>query len=124
MRFDLGRIDDLPPLPPGMPGRWRCEFPGDRLIWSVGVYDLFGLPRGARVARDEVVRLYAEGSRAAMERLRAHALKHRRGFTLDVELRPANGGARWMRLIAAPHYHDGAIVAIEGLKLDVSALYR
>ena len=56
MRFDLGRIDDLPPLPPGMPGRWRCEFPGDRLIWSDGVYDLFGLPRGARGARDEVVR--------------------------------------------------------------------
>jgi hypothetical protein len=54
------------------------------------------------VTRDETVALYCEGSRAAMEKLRAYAIKHRRGFTLDVEIKPAQAPQRWMRLIAAP----------------------
>ncbi len=123
-RFDLGVVHDSLKVPGGMPGLWRCEFPTDRLIWSDAVYDLFGLPRGALITRQDAVRLYAEHSRAAMERLRNHALKHHRGFTLDVELRPVNGGVRWMRLVAAPFFRGGTLTALEGLKFDVSALYR
>jgi PAS domain-containing protein len=89
------------------------------LIWSGGVYDIFGLPRDASVSRDESVALYAEDSRAAMERLRAHAIKHRRGFTLDAEIRPANGASRWMRLIAAPVCEGGRVVRLHGLKLII-----
>jgi hypothetical protein len=52
-----------------------------------------------------------------MERLRAHAIKHRRGFTLDAEIRPAVGGTRWMRLIAAPACIGDEAVRLHGLKL-------
>jgi len=71
------------------------------------------------VGRREVVALYAEDSRAIMERLRAYAIKHRRGFTLDAEIRPALTGSRWMRLIAAPVCEGGRVVPLQGLKLIV-----
>lgn len=105
-------------------GAWDCDLADNRLTWSPGVYDLFGLPRGASVSRDEALSLYAERSRAALDRLRAHAIRHRRGFTLDVELRPADGGHRWMRIVAAPVCAAYQAVRLQGFKRDVTCEYR
>ena len=131
--FELGQLHDYDAglaivdagqrLPPGFstPGEWSCELADNRLTWSPEVYAIFGLPDGARVSRDETVALYCEGSRAAMETLRAYALRHRRGFTLDAELAPVSGARRWMRLIAAPVWEGREIVRLQGLKLLVPA---
>ena len=100
-------------------GLWECDLSDDSLTWSGGVFDIFGLPRGARVSRSDVLPLYCEESRAAMERLRAHSIKHRRGFTLDVEINAATGGRRRMRLIGAPVCEEGRAVRLHGLKLIV-----
>ena len=100
-------------------GCWECDLSDNSLTWSGGVYDIFGLPRGVPVTREETVVLYCEESRAAMERLRAYAIKHRRGFTLDAEIRPAVGGRRWMRLIAAPICDRDRAVRLHGLKLII-----
>lgn len=100
-------------------GCWECDLADNTLIWSGGVYDIFGLPRGGRVSREEAVALYSEESRAAMERLRAYAIEHKRGFTLDAEIRPVTGGRRWMRLIAAPVFDGERVVRLHGLKLIV-----
>jgi len=55
-----------------------------------------------------------------MERLRAYAIKHRRGFTLDAQIRPAVGGKyRWMRLIAAPVCSGERVARLHGLKLII-----
>ncbi len=103
------------------PGWWECDLvDNNRLSWSNEVYDIFGLPRGAAVTRAETVALYEDGSRTAMEKLRAYAIRHRRGFTLDVEIRPATASPRWMRLIAAPVCIDDRIVKLQGLKFIVS----
>ena len=72
-------------------GCWECDLSDGALTWSGGVYDVFGLPRCASVTRQEALSFYSEHSRAAMERLRAHAISQKRGFTLDIELRPATG---------------------------------
>ena len=100
-------------------GCWECDLADNSLIWSGGVYDIFGLPRGARLRRDEAIALYAEESRVKMEQLRAHAIRHRRGFTLDAEILPAVGGRRWMRLICAPICYGDRPVRLQGLKLLV-----
>jgi PAS domain-containing protein len=128
-QFELGHAfewpDALPvvsaqPLPHELAaqgtGLWSCDLADDSLSWSAGVYDIFGLPRDARVRREDSVALYAEGSRAAMERLRAYAIKHKRGFTLDAELRPAQGGPRWMRLVAVPICDGRRVVRLHGVK--------
>jgi PAS domain-containing protein len=126
--FDLGSVlscavtDMLEPARVGElglhhAGLWECDLSDNALTWSGGVYDIFGLPRSAQITRDEIIALYCEPSRAAMERLRAHAIKHRRGFTLDVEINPATGDRRWMRLIGAPVCEGGRPVRLHGLKL-------
>lgn len=133
-RFELGTILDwavqMPIDPSGFGdcgrmladrgiGLWECDLDDGALTWTEGVYDLFGLPRGAAVRRDEAVSFYADESGAAMERLRAYALRHRRGFTLDAEIRPAGAASRWMRLIAAPVCRNGRAVRLQGLKIAI-----
>jgi PAS domain-containing protein len=134
-RFDLGCLLDEPGEALVVPARhpellaargiglWECDLADNALSWTDGVFDLFGLPRGAVLARDEIAALYAEPSRAAMERLRAYAIKHRRGFTLDAEIMPVNGAPKWMRLIAAPVCVGRQVVRLHGIKQDVSATY-
>ena len=101
-------------------GWWECDLSANRLSWTTGVYDIFGLPHGAQVARAEAVALYCEESRALMERMRAYAIGHRRGFVLDAEIRPAdNAPNRWMRLIGVPACEGGRTVRLHGLKLIV-----
>lgn len=100
-------------------GCWECDLADNSLIWSGGVYDIFGLPRGTPINRREIVALYREESRAAMESLRAYAIRHTRGFTLDAEIRPAAGVSRWMRLIAAPICDGDRVVRLLGLKLII-----
>lgn len=135
-RLDLGMLLDEPEEAPvdleRQPailaahaiGLWECCLQDDALVWTDGVYELFGLPQGAAVERRDIVALYAESSRAAMERLRAHAIRHRRGFTLDAEIHPVTGPRKWMRLIAAPVCVGRQVVGLQGIKQDVSAIYR
>jgi PAS domain-containing protein len=100
-------------------GLWECDLSDNSLTRSGGVFDIFGLPRDARISREEAVAMYCEKSRAAMQRLRAHAIMHRRGFTLDVEINAATCGRRWMRLIGAPVCDGGRVIRLHGLKLIV-----
>lgn len=105
-------------------GQWQCDLGDNSLSWTDRVYDLFGLPRGSAVARAAAVAMYEEGSRAAMESLRDYALRHRRGFTLDAEIEPADGGKRCIRIVAAPICVDGRPVRLQGYKWDVTADYK
>ena len=97
-------------------GLWHCDLADNRLNWTDGVYDLFGLERDMAVPRLLAVSLYAPDSREAMERLRAYAIRHRRGFTVDVDIRPLGGGECSMRLIAAPILQGSRVVALHGVK--------
>lgn len=120
-RFELG-LADATVAAAGPVESWRCDVATGRLTWSPGVFDLFGLPRNHLPTREAALPRYAEESRVAMDRLRAHALRHRRGFTIDARLR-LSGGDRWMRLTAAPRDEDGRLI-LAGTKQDVTALYR
>jgi hypothetical protein len=99
-------------------GLWHCDLADNSLRWTAGVYDLFGLERGSAVPRPLAVSLYAADSRDPMERLRAYAIRHKRGFTLDVDIDQADGMGRCaMRLVAAPLLDgEGDVVALHGVK--------
>ena len=128
--FELGYIlnssvtDALAPAEVGAlgfhhAGVWECDLVENSLLWSGGVYDIFGLPRFAKVSREEAVALYSEKSRVEMQRLRAYAIRHKRGFTLDAEICPAVGDTRLIRLIAAPVLDGDRAVRLQGLKLII-----
>lgn len=128
-QFDLGHVFNclateavtparIGELAPHHAGLFECDLADNSLIWSGGVYDLFGLERGSAISRDQILIHYCEDSRAKMERLRAHALRHLTGFTLDIELRlRAVAERRHVRLIAAPIAADGKAVRLHGVKL-------
>ena len=129
-QFDLGHIlssavtDALTPgavgeLAPHHAGCWECDLADDSLVWSGGVFDIFGLPRTLKITRADAVRYYCRDSLATIERLRSHAVSHRRGFTVDVEIRAATGDKRWMRVIGAPVCVNDRVARLHGLKLVV-----
>ena len=129
-QFELGHVlncavtDVIDPVQVGAlglhhAGCWECDLLDNSLIWSGGVYDIFGLPRGATVSRENVLALYTEPSRVAMERLRAHSIRHACGFTLDAEIQTAAGEVRSMRLITAPVCEAGQVRRLHGIKLII-----
>ena len=131
-QFELGHllnsaiIDSLQPRQIGAlnlhhAGCWECDLSDNSLTWSGGVYDIFGLPRGMQVSREQSVVYYSGESREKMEQLRAYSIRHRRGFTVDLEIRAAVGETRWMRLIAAPVCDGAQVVRLHGLKLAICA---
>jgi hypothetical protein len=130
-QFDLGHVlscavtDAILPVRTGElglhhAGLWECDLSDNSLIWSGGVYDLFGIRRGEMIGRDDALAFYTEHSRSKMERLRSHAIAHMVGFTIDIELRPASVGAvRRVRLIAAPVLEGHRAARLHGLKLAI-----
>lgn len=105
-------------------GLWCCDLTRDNaLIWSPQVYDLFALGQDQPLTRSAAVSCYVPRSRVAMEALRAHAIHHRRGFTLDAMLRRHDGEMRWMRLSAMPIVAEGKVVRLCGTKQDVTSKY-
>lgn len=102
-------------------GVWECDLATERLIWTDGVYDLFELPRGSPVERDDIVAMYEEPSRTEMERERARAIRDGTSFALDILIRTARGNLRWLRLTAdVERDHSGRSVRIFGTKQDIT----
>jgi hypothetical protein len=101
-------------------GLFECDLLNQNLTWSGGVFDIFGLERGRSITREQALAHYSEDSRAKLDSLRAYAIRHRRGFTLDVEIRAAAvGETRHVRLIAAPELEGHEAVRLSGLKLII-----
>lgn len=101
-------------------GAWECDLPTETLNWTSGVFDLFGIPRGSKIDRRDIVGMYCEESREAMEWLRTEAIVRHRGFTLDAEILRMDGERRWMRLTADVICHDGQPTQLYGLKQDIT----
>ena len=102
-------------------GVWECDLATEELTWTDMVYDLFELPRGSALDRDETVKLYEPASRLEMERLRSEAIGSGTGFTMDALIRTAGGRERWIRLTADIEQEDGKPIRIFGTKQDISA---
>lgn len=101
-------------------GAWSCSLSDNRLSWTSGVYDLFGLPIATSVDRRQTVEMYTEESRQALERVRAQAIATGRPFTLDAQIvRPA-GDRRWMRITGEVTRDTSGAALLLGLKQDVT----
>ncbi|WP_336963490.1 GGDEF domain-containing protein [Sphingobium aquiterrae] len=105
-------------------GFWECDLRDNALNWTPGVFDLFGLPSDVPLLRADSVACYYEESREAMEVLRAYAIRHCRGFTLDARLMRPDGGQRWMRLTTSVACTNGRARRLYGTKQDVTLEYE
>jgi PAS domain-containing protein len=129
--FDLGHVlncavtDVIEPRQIGKlgihhAGLWECNLADQTLIWSGGVYDIFGLGRGSRITRGQAISHYDQDSRTRLERLRTYAIRHRRGFTIDVSIFAQTiEEVRRVRIIAAPECDSEQVVRLHGVKLII-----
>ena len=101
-------------------GMWSCTLPDESLIWTDGVYDLFGLPRGAALNRDQIVRMYTPESADRLRTLRSHAIATLGDFHLDAEIITPNDRHRWIRITAAVDGVDGKARLLLGMKQDIT----
>jgi hypothetical protein len=96
---------------------WHCDIANqDALTWSEKVYEIFGLPLGAPITREEAVQRYRDHSRGVLERVRSFATSHKCGFLLDAEISPRNEESRWIRIAALPILEEGRLVGLRGAK--------
>jgi PAS domain-containing protein len=102
------------------PGIWECLLPFETLTWSDAVYDLFEVPRGFRLTREETIGFYTNESRQMLEDVRTRAIQNCTGFTLDAEIITALGKPRWIRIVANVEYENGAPVRLFGTKQDIT----
>ena len=102
-------------------GVWECDLATEELIWTDMVYDIFGIPRGTSINREDTLRLYEPNSRQELERLRSEAIERGTGFTLDVKIRPHSSEVRWVRLTAEVEHEEGRPVRIFGTKQDITS---
>lgn len=100
-------------------GLWECDLATEELLWSDGVYDLFGLQRGQRIDRHAIAAQYARQSRVDLELARLEAIRDCRSFMLDAEIMVA-GESRWIRIVAQAEAVDGVAVRLFGSKHDVT----
>jgi diguanylate cyclase (GGDEF)-like protein/PAS domain S-box-containing protein len=101
-------------------GAFQCDLSTEALDWTSGVYDLFGLDPSHRLDRRKTVSMYAEESRALLERLRARAIAERDGFTMEAEILRPSGERRWMRLTARVTCREGRPARLYGIKQDIT----
>jgi PAS domain S-box-containing protein len=112
------RFGGAAPLP--LPARWECDLADDSLRWSPGIYDLFGIPRGTRLDRRDIVAMYVEESRVLLDRLRTEAIAECGSFTFEAQIRRRDGELRWMRVSADIIGRDGRAMRLYGLKQDIT----
>lgn len=101
-------------------GVFQCALRDEALDWTDGVYDLFELPCGARLRRQDILGCYTQPSLAALERLRAGAIRDRAGFALDAEIVTLKGRRRWIRISAAVESENGVATRVLGMKQDIT----
>ncbi|WP_336491248.1 GGDEF domain-containing protein [Methylobacterium nigriterrae] len=102
-------------------GAWECDLADERLTWTEGVYDLFGLAPGDALKRSAIADRYLGASRIEMETVRAEAIRSGRGFVLDSRIRTFRGEERWIRISAEVACEAGRPVRLFGAKQDVTA---
>jgi diguanylate cyclase (GGDEF)-like protein len=101
-------------------GVWQCSLPDEALHWTDVVYDMFDLPRGSALDRDEIVKLYSEESVKELHMRRGKAIADRTGFSLDAEIITAKGNRRWIRITATVECEGDIPIRIFGMKQDIT----
>ncbi|WP_339826303.1 diguanylate cyclase [uncultured Parasphingorhabdus sp.] len=117
----LGSLDLFDQAAPLVPiGAWSCDLISERLNWTDGVFDIFGLSSDDALDREAAIGLYCEESRELLEHKRSQAIENCGGFTLDARIVRPDGNERWIRITAATRGSNGRTEMLFGMKQDIT----
>jgi PAS domain-containing protein len=97
-------------------GAWECDLLSGHIRWTPGTFDLFGVPAGSTIRREEILEQYESRSRERLEAVRAEAIRHGTGFSIDVDSATRGGFEKRVRINAAVESRGGRPVRIFGTK--------
>jgi len=101
-------------------GAFECDLASDRLSWTGGVFEIFGLPSHQSVERQQTVEMYSEESRELLQYKRSRAIDARSSFSLDANIILPDGSDRWIRINAAVRGSNGRAETLYGMKQDIT----
>lgn len=101
-------------------GAWECDLISGHVCWTPGTFDLFGVPVGSTIRREEILDQYETGSRERLEDARAEAIRHGTGFSIEVDIATRAGIKKRLLIKAAVERRDGKPMRIFGTKQLVS----
>ena len=101
-------------------GVWECDLATNTLTWTDTVYDMFDLPRGSLLNRDETVRAYTPESAARLDCMRRKAIAELGSFSLDADIVTRRGVRRVIRVTASVEAENGVAVRLFGMKQDIT----
>ena len=111
----FGQAASLVPI-----GAWSCDLASERLNWTDGVFDIFGLPNDEPLDREATIKLYCDESRELLEQKRSQAIENRDGFTLEAKILRPDGIERWIRITADTRGSNGRAETLFGMKQDIT----
>ncbi|WP_246018311.1 sensor domain-containing diguanylate cyclase [Pelagibacterium montanilacus] len=101
-------------------GAFECDLASERLTWTNGVFEMFGLPAERPAERRATVEMYCEQSREVLEHKRSRAIETGTGFSLDARIHRPDGLERWIRITAAVRKSHGRARTLYGMKQDIT----
>lgn len=101
-------------------GAFECDLASERLSWTGGVFEIFGLPAHQSVERQHTVEMYSEESRELLQHKRSRAIDARGSFSLDASIIRPDGSERWIRINAAVRSSNGRAETLYGMKQDIT----
>ncbi|MGH6681325.1 MAG: diguanylate cyclase domain-containing protein [Bradyrhizobium sp.] len=101
-------------------GTWECNLSTETLQWSPGTYDMFDIPRGSPLVRNQTLACYPAKALEMLEAIRSRAIEQRTDFNLDAEIVTAKGNRRWIRITAMVECAGTRPIRLFGLKQDIT----
>jgi diguanylate cyclase (GGDEF)-like protein len=101
-------------------GVWECDLTTEKLTWSDGTYDLFGVERGTALVRARTLGFYEEDSLRTLQAVRSNAIRERKPFSLDAAIVTPQGNRRWIRIHATLEGAGHTPSRLFGIKQDIT----
>ncbi|HQS70805.1 MAG: hypothetical protein B7Y36_15775 [Novosphingobium sp. 28-62-57] len=105
-------------------GCWRLDLASGRVNWSEGVHDIYGVPFGGSQQLEDALAYYPPDHRTRLETALAAAIETGNPLDIELDLLPASGPKKRVRVIGEAELTNGQITGLIGVLQDVTESHR
>jgi PAS domain S-box-containing protein len=103
-------------------GGWEYDVTDQRVSWTDGVFDIFGVPKSEfdPSGKNKDLKFYHPDDREMLDSAFRHALEKGNPYDLELRLTSADGTAKWVRTAGQAEFSDGKVVRVYGNIMDIT----